>query len=257
MVTFYRSSLPLLCIVTAIHSRANSFTPILQVFGPKKAVFRAPSQLESSTSNDDNNNLREAAKAPLLWETIEARESKAVLNLSNFINEELLNAEQPDENVLLSSEACWDQWETTRARLEDMGIIHSKEDEDTLLKAVPQLLRLDTDIVLDSYQAIMNLVDDKSIILQEPRLLSFKGEDIEYGVEFLSIMMASPISVVVEMCRTNPKLLQSGAEGGLQEQSVKRALGAAANATQSANKRIAANAAASLRSLRQRKPPGM
>ena len=175
----------------------------------------------------------EAAKSPLLWEVIKKREAQPVLNLSNRdkVPTDLQSEEAKQDG------SCWEdgqQWATTKARLEEMGI--RGEDADKLLEAVPQLLRIDTDIIVDSCSAVMDLlVDGHCLLLREPRLLSFRGDDIRYGVEFLSTMMASSPSTVLQACRVSPSLLLAGTEGGLQKQAVKRALGAAGQAADTAN----------------------
>jgi len=254
---FCRSTVVFLCFLVTIRSFVAAFAPPRHVLITKTA-FRALSRLESSSADNDSAVLPTAAKAPLLWETIEARESKPVLNLSKINKDITNNDQQQDNNDDIMIKDSSDSWQTTtRTKLKEMGVIQTKEDEEKLLKAVPQLLRLDTSIVLDSCQAVVDLFNDTAILVQEPRLLSFRGDDLRYAIEFLSIMMACPKEIVMDTCRSNPKLLLGGAEGGLQEQAVKRALGAAGAATNTANKRIASNAAASLQSLKQRKPPGI
>lgn len=236
----------------------------------KKTSYRRTVSFQAANDDDDDLSLLlfEAAKEPLLWESIQAREDKPVLNLSNRDqNENLLNDKDSPQQQQVEKEeealdACFslEQWNATKTRLKEMGILRSKEEEENLLRALPQLLRLETSIVVHSCQALVDLFgnDTATMIQQEPQLLSFRANDLLYGVEFLSLMMASTQEIGVETCRTNPILLKSGAQGGLQEQAVKRALGEAASATTNANQRIAANAAASLEALKQaRKPPGM
>lgn len=241
--------------------------PPLLGFSPARFLrFKTSVGINLSISSSNNSfdapkhHLKAASKVPLLWETIQARESKPVLNLSNVNNiDNLLNDNEVGDFDLHRLEHK-QHWNSTRSRLQEMNLlVLSDEQEEKILEAVPQLLRLDTDIVVNSCQAIMDLFDHTNLILQQPQLLSFRGDDLRYGVEFLSIMMACSREIIVDTCRDNPKLLVGGVEGGLQEQAVKRALSSASDATSKANKHIAANAAASLSSLKERKkrPPGI
>ena len=204
----------------------------------------------------------EAASVPLLWEEIENREAMPVLNLSNreadpFSSQQSSqgDGESSDDN---SEWRDGTQWNETKQRLEKMGVISSDEQAKALLRAVPQLLRIDADVILDSASTVIDLLDSRCI-RQEPRLLCFRKDDLLYGVEFLSTMMMAPSqSFVLTACLASPALLLSGAEGGLQERAVRRALGAAGDATGSANNRIASDAAASLKAFQKRnKPSGL
>jgi hypothetical protein len=195
----------------------------------------------------------EEAKSLLLWEVVGEREARPVLNLSNRKDVVLSNLQReyhPDDGWQNGQ-----QWAATRAKLQQMADI-SNEEAEKLLEVVPQLLRIETEVIVDSLSAVMHLIGGDSL-LKEPRLLSFRGDDIRHGVEFLSTMMASPPSTVLQACRVSPSLLLAGTEGGLQEQAVKRALGAAGQAADHANKIIAGDTAASLQALRKQKPLGM
>jgi hypothetical protein len=70
--------------------------------------------------------------------------------------------------------------------------------------------------------------------------------------------MASAPFTVLQVCHVSPSLLLAAVEGGFQEQAIKRALGVAGQAADTAsNKLIAGDVAASLQVLQQRKPPGL
>jgi hypothetical protein len=245
------SSVAFFCLFPSFRSCVVGFIP-----SPEKVTVclqhHQEESLRATTARRCYSQERiEAAKPPLLWEVIEKREAQPVLNLSN--RDEVF----ADLQTEAKQDDSWQdgqQWATTRARLQEMGI--RNEDADKLLEAVPQLLRIDTDIIVDSCSAVMDLLDGECL-LREPRLLSFRGDDVRYGVEFLSTMMASTPSTVLQACCVSPSLLLAAVEGGLQEQAVKRALGAAGQAADTANKRIAGDVAASLQALRQRKPPGL
>ena len=203
----------------------------------------------------------DAASVPLLWEEIENREAMPVLDLSNRDADMFASQRNNQGGESTDDNSKWrdgTQWTETRHRLQEMGVITSDEQAKALLRAVPQLLRIDTDVILDSASTVIDLLDSRCI-LREPRLLCFRKDDLLYGVEFLSTMMMAPSqSFVLTACLASPALLLSGAEGGLQERAVERALGAAGDATGYANKHIASDAAASLKAFqKRRKPPGL
>jgi hypothetical protein len=224
------------------------FPPCVFSFGPLQGFrLRQGESLRATTRRPCSPESIEDAKSLLLWEVVEKREAEPVLNLSNrkaaVVPYDSQTGNQQDDS--------WEngqQWAGTRARLQQIADI-SNEETDKLLEAVPQLLRIDTEIIVDSFSAVMDLIGG-DCLLKEPRLLSFRGDHVRYGVEFLSTMMASPPSTVLQACRVSPSLLLVGTEGGLQEQAVKRALGAAGQAAEHANKRIAGETAASLQALR-------
>jgi hypothetical protein len=94
---------------------------------------------------------------------------------------------------------------------------------------------------------------------EAPQLLAFPPDHVRYGIEFLSIMMAMPhdLAQVRMMCAQHPSLLQSGVEGGMQERFVQQALGSAADATQSAQQRIAGDTASTLNQLKTKRTKGL
>lgn len=69
-------------------------------------------------------------------------------------------------------------------------------------------------------------------------------------MEFLSNMM---MQNAIAACLTSPALLLSGIEGGIQEQAVQKALGAAGAATSAASQMIAGDAMQSFKQIQNQK----
>jgi hypothetical protein len=186
----------------------------------------------------------ENASAKLQWEILEERMARPVLDLSKNC-EEIIENEKSDLRVSTND---WDQgqkWSETSKGLLALGV--SSPDE--LLLKCPQLYRLEPSLVLETSKWLIQQEGfGVTYIIQEPRVLSYKRADVEYGLEFLQLMtMSTSLALLVP-------LLLSGIEGGLQERAVKEALGAAAEATCNANQRIAGDAAATLKSLKRKGP---
>jgi len=223
--------------------------------------------------------LLEASNEKLLWEVVREKEQRPVLNLSaRDLSPEDVDEKQQQQQQQSKEESSsphrenGEVWKTTQMQLTKMGLFSSSssssnggKDEDSsssssitrhkLLHSVPQLLRLDTTMVMETAQVLLEEFHiPPALLLQEsPQLLSFPPEDVRYGVEFLSLMMMMPSNLVLSTCQRTPALLRGGVEGGLQERTVQKALGAAAAATTSANHRIAADAVATLDQLRRTK----
>ena len=170
--------------------------------------------------------------------------ARPVLDLSKNREEMIEN----ENSAVQLNTNDWDQgqrWSETSTGLLALGL--SSPDE--LLLKCPQLYRLEPSQVLETSKWLIQQEGfGVTYLIQEPRVLSFKRTDVEYGLEFLKLMtMSTSLALLVP-------LLQSGIEGGLQERAVKEALGAAAEATYNANQRIAGDAAATLKSLKQNGP---
>ena len=168
--------------------------------------------------------------------------ARPVLDLSTDLEELLENGKQ----MLDMETADWDQgqmWSETRKGLLALGI--SSPDE-FLLKC-PQLYRLDSSQVLETSKWFIEREGfGAAYLVQEPRVLSYKRADVDYGLEFLQLMtMSTSLALLVP-------LLPSGIEGGLQERAVKDALGSAAEATSNANQRIAGDIVATMKALKQK-----
>ena len=183
----------------------------------------------------------ESASAKLLWETFNESSSKPVLDLSG----REASPEAVSNHISDSSE--WDQgqrWKVTEQGLKDMGVA-----TESFLEACPQLLRLETELVLETAEWVIQEFSTE-YLQSEPRLISSPMTDVSYGLKFMSLMMMMPAKPA---CRAAPALLLAGVEGGLQEQAVAKALGQAGDATRQANQKIAGDAAASLNELKKRR----
>lgn len=224
--------------------------------------------------------LLDAAGAKLSWEVIEERESKPVLDLNREFGGEdaplsLSEAMQTsgeadgpsatvgDEAATEVAAEAWESgeiWMETRNVLVEKGVLtrdSAKEgiDEDGLLASVPQLLRLETDQVGATVEAILDSGIPIALARSEPMVLTYPPSHIEGGLEFLGTMMMMPREVTITVCGSTPGLFLGAVEGWMQEQAVKRALGEAGAAADGANQKIAGDVAQGLRALRRR-PPG-
>lgn len=190
-----------------------------------------------------NNYDIEAALVPLTWERLEASASQPVLNLSG-------RDDSPEDVGQVQETSDWDQgqyWEETQQGLKERGLANPGD----CLEKCPQLLRLPPAMVLESANLVLEQYG-LAYLESEPKLLGYKPEQISYGLEFMSTMMMMDATAA---CKAAPALLLSGIEGGIQEQAVQSALGAAGAATSQANQRILGDAMAALQSLK--KPKGL
>lgn len=198
---------------------------------------RSSSRLFASGRGYDN--MKKDALKLLIWETLEESANRPVLNLSGI-------DDTPETNNPGTED--WNQgqlWEETKQGLLDRGMT----DPETSLTSCPQLLRLAPSVVLDSADLVVQEYG-LPYLESEPRLLTYRSEHIAYGLEFMSTMMMADAKVV---CSLTPAFLLSGIDGGIQEQAVHSALGAAGAATSQANKRIAGDAMSALHILKQKK----
>jgi hypothetical protein len=182
----------------------------------------------------------DAVSAKLSWEVIDERMSRPILDLSS-------NRDELQNNQLLPIDtSAWDQgqrWSETKEGLHALDLSSA----DQLLKKCPQLYRLESTQILETARWIIQKEGfGLPYVMKEPRVLSYKCNDVDYGLEFLKQMtMSNSLALLVP-------LLISGIEGGLQERAVQEALGAAADATYNANQRIAGDAAATLKALKRK-----
>jgi hypothetical protein len=183
-----------------------------------------------------------AALVKLPWEVLEDLNRRPILNLSSR------DQASANDETEYDSTSCWDQgqrWSETKRGLQERGI----SADDALLERFPQLLRLDPFMVLKTADWVIQEFGT-GYLESEPRLLTFREEHAQYGLEFLSTMMmmnAKPI------CQRSSALMLSGIDGGIQERAVSSALGAAGAATSQASQAIAGDAMVALRSLQNLK----
>jgi hypothetical protein len=185
----------------------------------------------------------EAASVKLLWERMQESSSQPVLNLSSR------NASTEESKTDMSDgRESWSQgqrWKRTREGLNLLDI----EVDYSFLQRCPQLLRLDPLMVLETAEWIVNEFGI-DYLKSEPRLLSFCVKYVEYGLEFMSIMMMTDAKPA---CRASTDFFLTAIEGGIHEQAVMVALGAAGDATSKASQTIAGDTMTSIQSLRKRK----
>lgn len=201
----------------------------------------------------------------LSWELLKEQESKPVLNLS-IRDASLEDKEVTDKNIE-DDEDEWmngSRWEDTKQQLQNLNIIPLKENVDNtssdidelFLISAPQLYRLKTNEIMETASIIINnickedIIKAQELIKNEPKLLTYPSIDVEYGMEFLQTMFMLPTSLPQSMI--TPELMVSGIEGGIQERHVSRMLGDAASATSGANQRIAADAVALRKSMKNK-----
>ena len=202
-----------------------------------------------SSSFDDNEYNVQAASVKLAWEQLEESSNRPILDLS-------ARDASPEDVAAISSQqqeewAMGQKWQETKKALQELGL--SIENETTFLDQCPQLLRLDTAMILETAEWISQEFGSDYFAKQptSPKLLSYRLADVQYGIEFMSMMMMNDAK---PFCRGSADFFQTAIDGGIQEQSVSKALGAASAATYQANQKVAGDAMSSLKSLKNRKP---
>lgn len=201
-----------------------------------------------STSSDGNEYNVQAASVKLAWEQLEESSSRPILDLSSR------DASPENVDAISSQQEEWamgQKWQETKKALKELGI--SIENETRFLNQCPQLLRLDTAMILETAEWISQEFGSDYFANQptSPKLLIYRLADVQYGIEFMSMMMMNDAK---PFCRGSADFFQTAIDGGIQEQSVSKALGAASAATYQANQKVAGDAMSSLKSLKNRKP---
>jgi len=246
--------------------RIQGFQPPVQVTRRRSIVVNNnnnENNVDNSSNNNDNNNREpvydiEAALVRLPWETLEALNQNPVLNLSSRdqsiegFSLQLKNTSGPsipDD----AGEDDWklgQYWKETKIALQQKegGMGYSSEVVDSFLEKCPQLLRLGPNTVLRTADFIIREFGI-SYLASEPRLLSYREDQVQYGLEFLSTMMMTTDAKPI--CQKSTRLLLSGIDGGIQEKAVSTALGAAGAATTKASQTIAGDAMMAIQALQQ------
>ena len=209
----------------------------------------------------------EQAKVQLNWEKIQSTNNRPILNLSM---RDASPEEQPPSQQSLSTSYEWEsgqRWKETIAGLRSDDLNCSITDEIGFLRHCPQLYRLGTSDILEtarwlkqefgegylSSSSSPSTTDEPTTTTMDPRILSYKVDDLQYGLEFIGVMMMMPDSpdVVKSMFMKSPDLFIEAVEGGIQERAVSSALGNAGKATYSASQSFASDAMSSLRQLKE------
>jgi hypothetical protein len=194
-----------------------------------------------------------AARELLGWEVLEARASAPVLNLSRETktlhlaegfedpSSRTSEVDSPDETWFTGA-----VWAETLQGLRDLGVVPHDSNAQYLLEAAPQLLRVNSSIVLKAAQFVCAEFSG-GVLQAEPMLLSYSAHHLQAGIAFLKTMMGGvSTEVVTNACVSSPKLLVAGVEGALQERAVVDALGAASAATARATERAVGDLSAAV-----------
>ncbi|CAJ1951872.1 unnamed protein product [Cylindrotheca closterium] len=213
----------------------------------------------SNNANENSGYDIEAASVKLVWEKLQESSSRPVLDLSS-------RDASPDDSATTGTATSSDdasneewasgkQWQATKEALIELGI--SIDDETIFLKQCPQLLRLDTGMILETAEWIIQEFGGADYFAKQPsspKLLSYCLVDVQYGIEFMSTMMMNDAK---PFCKGSSDFFQTAINGGIQERSISNALGAAGSATYQANQKVAGDTMSSLQSLKNRKTKGL
>ena len=145
-----------------------------------------------------------------------------------------LASPSPEEDVD-TDDVAWitdQRWQATRDALMSTLQLSDQSTWDTLLVALPQLLRLETSVVADAAETLVeqfgNVEQARRIIHSQPGVLGYARSQITQGVEFLETMMGGvPTPTVVQACALSPDLLILGISEGIKTQRIASALGSA------------------------------
>jgi hypothetical protein len=207
----------------------------------------------SSFINDANCNDEEfivAATQKLTWEINERTNEKPLLDLSSRDTSPV--DYDPSEELLTTEDTSdWDQGQRWKITLQKLSELIDTVDEDVILERCPQLFRIEPVIIEETAQRIIDEFGiqylQSSVLNDNPIILSYKANDVVYGLKFMTTMMMTDAKPA---CAASSALLLLAINGGIQERAVSTALGAAADATSKANKSIASDTMQSLRQIR-------
>ena len=221
----------------------------------------------SSFINDVNCNDEEfivAATQKLTWEINEKTNEKPLLDLSSR-DTSLVDSRSSEELLTTEDTSDWDQGQRWKITLQKLSELIDTVDEDVItppppssiiqeskiLEICPQLFRLEPIIIEETAQRIIDEFGiqylQSSVLNDNPIILSYKANDVVYGLQFMTTMMMTDAKPA---CAASSALLLLAINGGIQERAVSTALGAAADATSKANKSIASDTMQSLRQIR-------
>jgi hypothetical protein len=185
------------------------------------------------------------ARAPLNWERSESLEASPLLNLSRRDGDLCISEDDSNQVVILSpTGTSWEDghvWSATWQLLYESGIVSNNDDAEAsrrILRAAPQLLRLNTSSIEESLSCIYQEFAESGmkIIASEPMILTYRPDHIRYGLQFLAKMMGGvSTAVVITASALKPKLLMAGIESGIQEGLVARTFASASSAMTQVN----------------------
>ena len=173
----------------------------------------------------------DAARTKLNWEKEAERQAKPVLNLSARERTVVPAEETAISDSIEEDDEEWIDgklWEETRSGLIDLKALADDADAASkLLAAAPQLARLEPSEVLECAKFVIEECGGTAALTSEPSLLTYRADDVRYGLKFLATMMMVDKSLVASLCAGDPKILINAIDGGMQERAVAAAIGAA------------------------------
>lgn len=222
------------------HRAVHSFV------SPPSPSCRAPHAVLFSARGDKN--WIEAASVQLEWEKLQEKQDQPILNLSGRDA-----SPEEDSTIDVDNGKDWkngQQWHETKQHLLQLLNCNDEETIESFRKTNPQLCRLETAQIIETATWLLQEFGS-DYVLSQPQFLLYRCVDVQYGLDFMSKMMMVPSAKAA--CQVAPAILQSGIDGGIQEQYVKKALGDASAATYSANQQIASTAMATLNAMKNNK----
>ena len=185
--------------------------------------------------------LIEAARQPLDWERAASLSAAPVLDLSR-VRETMLDVDESGSTAEDSPEeedvALWangQRWEATAQAL-DVDFNVGPDRTSAMLSTVPQLLRLETEVVLASADALVGITGRAGaglhVLDSHPHLITYSSVQLEAGVQYLITMMGGlPRSSVISTCALSPDLLVMGTAEAINQERISAALSSAGAAT--------------------------
>jgi hypothetical protein len=121
----------------------------------------------------------EAASGKLLWEVLEELQSQPVLNLSKR------ETASPDDAKDIVDTSDWDHGQRRSDTKEGLLVLDIISPH-LLLTKCPPLYRLESSQVLQTAACLIQETGfDVTYVISEPRVLSYKCCDVEYGLKFI------------------------------------------------------------------------
>jgi len=166
-------------------------------------------QTKATLKND------EIACGPRTWLRCGGSKGKALVGAigrvqpSTSVLEEVVGANEEHGET-----SGWDQghlWRKTQSQLRERGL---KAESNHFRNQCPQLLRLAPDTVLETADWVIQEFG-RDYLESEPRLLGYRVEHVQYGLEFMhTMMMTKTMADAKAACQASPALLLSGIDGG-------------------------------------------
>ena len=249
---------------------ANAF--LLRPSIPSKTPFSQSiryyqqKQQQSTTLTATRHPLADAAAQLLPWEQLASAQDKPILNLSGRDDSPEDTPVQKKNRALNTS--AWDtgeRWQNTWSHLcEVLPLLlltsssvsqeeYSEDGASLFVTQCPQLLRFESDHIRETASWMKDAFGEATatqLIQAEPRFLSFRSNDVAYGVEFMATMSMMTPELCRQTCAASPAFFMAGIEGGIQERTVHSAWQSASQATQQATQRIVGDAASSAQALK-------